>query len=80
MEPNDYVVDRIEGDYAYLRLRDGSSDEELFIAMALLPDGTAQGSSGPAVALQPPCSATRKSVWGNLSIRKKHRRRPSAVF
>ena len=44
MEPNDYVVDRIEGDYAYLRLRDGSSDEELFIAMALLPDGTVPGS------------------------------------
>ena len=35
MEPKDYVVDKIEGEYAHLR--DLSSGEELFIAMALLP-------------------------------------------
>ena len=36
MEPKDYTVTRIEGEYAYLRL-DGSNAEELFIALALLP-------------------------------------------
>lgn len=39
-----YIVDRMEGDYAYLRLVDGSSTEELFIALALLPDGTGVGT------------------------------------
>ena len=38
----DYVVVRTEGDYAYLRLLDGSSTDELFIALALLPDGVCQ--------------------------------------
>lgn len=40
----DYIVDRIEGDYAYLRLVDGSSSEELFIALALLPEGVSAGT------------------------------------
>ena len=40
----DYIVMRTEGDYAYLRLLDGSSSEELFIALALLPDGTTVGT------------------------------------
>ena len=44
MEPKDYIVVRIEGDYAYLRLLDGSSAEELFIALALLPFGTDVGT------------------------------------
>lgn len=35
MEPKDYTVVNIEGEYAYLRA-DGS-DTDLFIAMALLP-------------------------------------------
>ena len=35
MEPKDYTVVRIEGEYAYIRA-DGEA-EELFIAMALLP-------------------------------------------
>lgn len=35
MEPKDYVVSKIEGEYAYLKLTD--SEEELFIALALLP-------------------------------------------
>lgn len=37
MEPKDYTVCRIEGEYAILR--DDVSGEELFIAMALLPLG-----------------------------------------
>jgi len=40
----DYLVDRVEGDYAYLRLLDGSSAEELFIALALLPEGVTTGT------------------------------------
>ena len=37
MEPKDYIVDRIEGDYATLKnIADGT---EIFIAMALLPFG-----------------------------------------
>ena len=37
MEPKDYTVSRIEGDYAYLK--DEMTGEEVFIAMALLPEG-----------------------------------------
>ena len=36
MEPKDYTVIRIEGEYAYLRAEE-TGGEELFIAMALLP-------------------------------------------
>ena len=42
MEPKDYIVDRIEGEYAYLK--DVKTGEELFIALALLPMGTDEGS------------------------------------
>jgi hypothetical protein len=42
MEPKDYTVARIEGEYAILREEIGG--EELFIAMALLPSGTHVGS------------------------------------
>lgn len=42
MEPRDYIVSRIEGEYAYLT--DLSSGEELFIALALLPMGTDIGT------------------------------------
>lgn len=42
MEPKDYVVARIEGEYAYLK--DVESDNEIFIALALLPLGTDIGS------------------------------------
>ena len=44
MEPKDYVVTKIEGEYAYLRELGGTSDTELFIALALLPSGTDTGS------------------------------------
>ena len=37
MEPKNYTVIRIEGEYAYLRADDAPADEALFIAMALLP-------------------------------------------
>lgn len=42
MEPKNYVVSNIEGEYA--RLRDITSSEELFIAMALLPPNIDVGS------------------------------------
>ena len=44
MEPKDYVVTKIEGEYAYLKEIGGASDAELFIALALLPSGTDTGS------------------------------------
>lgn len=37
MEPKDYIVSKIEGEYAYLKVIDNPEEEELFIAMALLP-------------------------------------------
>ena len=42
MEPKDYTVKRIEGEYAILT--DLESGEELFIALYLLPEGTDEGS------------------------------------
>ena len=42
MEPKDYIVKRIEGEYAILS--DIESGEELFIAMALLPLGVDVGT------------------------------------
>ena len=42
MEAKDYIVDRIEGEYAYLK--DVKTGEELFIALALLPMGVDEGS------------------------------------
>lgn len=41
MEPKDYSVTKIEGEYAYLA---DESGEELFIALALLPPGTDIGT------------------------------------
>ncbi len=42
MEPKDYVVKKIEGEYA--TLIELATGEELFIAMALLPLGIDEGS------------------------------------
>ena len=42
MEPKDYTVIKIEGEYAMLK--DTVTSDELFIAMALLPMGTDVGS------------------------------------
>ena len=44
MEAIDYVVSKIEGEYAYLRRTDMECDEDLFIALALLPSGTDIGT------------------------------------
>ena len=37
MEPKDYIIVSIEGEYAYLRDEANASEGDLFIAMALLP-------------------------------------------
>jgi len=42
MEEKNYTVSRIEGEYAYLK--DEESGVEIFIALALLPEGTDEGS------------------------------------
>ena len=44
MEPKDYTVVRIEGDYAYLLEAGDSPGSELFIALALLPPGVDVGT------------------------------------
>ena len=44
MEPKDYIVVKIEGEYAYLREIDGNIGEDLFIALALLPIGVDIGT------------------------------------
>lgn len=42
MQPKDYILDRIEGEYAYLK--DTQSEDEVFIALALLPMSSTVGS------------------------------------
>ncbi len=42
MEPKNYTVTKIEGEYAYIK--DETSDNEIFIALALLPEGTDIGT------------------------------------
>lgn len=44
MEPKDYTVIKIEGEYAYLRADNAPENEALFIAMALLPAETDVGT------------------------------------
>ncbi len=44
MEPKDYTVVKIEGEYAYLREIGADESNDLFIALALLPFGTDVGS------------------------------------
>ena len=41
MDPKDYIVTKIEGEYAYITDEGGN---EIFIALALLPVGTDTGS------------------------------------
>ena len=43
METKYYVLSKIEGEYAYLK--DVNSDNEIFIALALLPEGADVGSN-----------------------------------
>lgn len=42
MEPTDYIVTKIEGEYA--RLTEEKEGGEVFIALALLPEGADEGS------------------------------------
>lgn len=42
MEPKDYILSKIEGEYAYLT--DIETGNEIFIALALLPVGADVGS------------------------------------
>ncbi len=42
VEPKDYILDRVEGEYAYLK--DIENGNEIFIALALLPIGADVGS------------------------------------
>ena len=44
MEPKDYIIVKIDGDYAYLREVGNSTEEDLFIALALLPAGADIGT------------------------------------
>ena len=45
MEPKDYTVVKIEGEYAYLRLEGApSGTEDLFLALALLPPAVDVGT------------------------------------
>lgn len=44
MNTFDYVVERIDGDYAYLKRVDEPSDEEKTVARALLPQEIAEGT------------------------------------
>lgn len=44
MEPKDYIVVKIEGEYAYLREIGADANADLFIALALLPSGTDEGT------------------------------------
>ena len=44
MEPKDYIIVKIDGDYAYLREVGNSAEEDLFIALALLPPGADIGT------------------------------------
>lgn len=44
MEPKNYTVVKIEGEYAYLREENGQEEDILFVALALLPPGVDIGS------------------------------------
>ncbi len=44
MIPKDYIITKIEGEYAYLRELDSPNSEEIFIALALLPLGVDVGT------------------------------------
>lgn len=44
MEPKDYIVTKIEGEYAYLNELNQDSEKQIFIALALLPEGSDIGT------------------------------------
>ncbi|MCC8069017.1 MAG: chorismate--pyruvate lyase [Ruminococcus sp.] len=43
MEAKDYIVKRIDGDYAILSRIDDSTEDEILVARALLPDQIDEG-------------------------------------
>ena len=44
MGPYEYLLTKIDGDYAYLTRTDVQGEEPLFIARALLPDTVFEGA------------------------------------
>ena len=44
MEPKDYILVKIEGEYAYLREIGAGEGDDVFIALALLPMGADIGT------------------------------------
>ena len=53
METKYYIVERIDGDDAWLKRTDTDRDEEpVFIARALLPEGTDEGTKLKSEFLQ----------------------------
>ena len=44
MGPYEYVVARIDGDYAVLRRTDNDTHDEILVARALLPEDVDEGS------------------------------------
>ena len=44
MEPKDYIVVKIEGEYAYIREIGKGENEDIFVALALLPLGVDIGT------------------------------------
>ena len=44
MDPKNYIVVKIEGEYAYLRDLEKTNEEDIFIAVALLPLGVDVGT------------------------------------
>ena len=51
MEPKDYIVVKIEGEYAYLREIGADANADLFIALALLPSAAI---SAATITSRPP--------------------------
>lgn len=44
MEEREYIIRRIDGDYAHLERTDAPEDELLIVARALLPEAADEGS------------------------------------
>ncbi len=44
MEPHEYIIQDIQGDYAYLKQTDADNDELFQVAMALLPPAVDVGT------------------------------------
>ncbi|MBQ9300267.1 MAG: chorismate--pyruvate lyase [Clostridia bacterium] len=45
METKYYMVDRIDGDYAWLRRTDAQEDDLMLVARALLPEAIDEGTN-----------------------------------